>query len=100
MLVEDPEDDMDGVSLRGTVIINPAGKVVHVSNTDAPVGRSVDEVLRLIQAFQYHEKHGEVWCVVTSLVFFFFHPSFFNYVPPPLSPLQTALRAGPRGQRQ
>ena len=69
MLVEDPEDDMDGVSLRGTVIISPAGKVLHVSNTDAPVGRSVDEVLRLIQAFQYHEKHGEVWWV---------HPPFFS----------------------
>ena len=52
MVVEDPADDMHGVTLRGTVIISPAGKVVHVSNTDAPVGRSVDEVLRLIQAFR------------------------------------------------
>ena len=60
MVVEDAADDMAGVTLRGTVIINPAGKVVHVSNTDAPVGRSVDEVLRLVQAFQYVEKHGEV----------------------------------------
>ena len=60
MVVEDPADDMNGVTLRGTVIVSPAGKVLHVSNTDAPVGRSVDEVLRLIQAFQYVEKHGEV----------------------------------------
>jgi peroxiredoxin (alkyl hydroperoxide reductase subunit C) len=60
MVVEDASDDMHGVTLRGTVIISPAGKVLHVSNTDAPVGRSVDEVLRLIQAFQYVEKHGEV----------------------------------------
>ena len=60
MVVEDASDDMNGVTLRGTVIISPAGKVLHVSNTDAPVGRSVDEVLRLIQAFQYVEKHGEV----------------------------------------
>ncbi len=60
MLVEDPADDMLGASLRGTVIIDGAGKVRHISNTDAPVGRSVDEVLRLVQAFQYVEKHGEV----------------------------------------
>ena len=60
MVVDDPSDDMHGVTLRGTVLISPAGKVLHVSNTDAPVGRSVDEVLRLVQAFQYVEKHGEV----------------------------------------
>ena len=60
MLVEDPADDMVGASLRGTVIIDGAGKVRHISNTDAPVGRSVDEVLRLVQAFQFVEKHGEV----------------------------------------
>jgi alkyl hydroperoxide reductase subunit AhpC len=64
MVVEDASDEMNGVTLRGTVIVSPAGKVLHVSNTDAPVGRSVDEVLRLIQAFQYVEKHGEVWCVL------------------------------------
>lgn len=60
MLVEDPADDMNGITLRSTVIINPAGTVVHVSTNDAPVGRSVDEVLRLVQAFQYVDKHGEV----------------------------------------
>lgn len=59
-LVEDADDDMDGVSLRSTVIVNGAGKVVHVSTNDAPVGRSVDEVLRLVAAFQHVDKHGEV----------------------------------------
>ena len=60
ILVEDPADDMNGITLRSTVIINPAGTVVHVSTNDAPVGRSVDEVLRVVQAFQYVDKHGEV----------------------------------------
>ena len=60
VLVEDPEDDMCGITLRSTVIINPAGKVVHISTNDAPVGRSVDEFLRLVQAFQYVDKYGEV----------------------------------------
>ena len=60
MLVEDEADDMDGVALRGTVILNAAGKVVAKYNHDAPVGRSVDEILRVVQAFQHVEKHGEV----------------------------------------
>lgn len=49
-----------GVTLRGTVIIDPTGVVRHVSVNDAPIGRNVDEVLRLVQALQYVEKHGEV----------------------------------------
>lgn len=32
----------------------------HASYNDLPVGRNVDEVLRLVQAFQYTDKHGEV----------------------------------------
>ena len=60
MLVEDAADDMDGVALRGTVILGPDGKVLANYNHDAPVGRSVDEVLRVVQAFQYVAKHGEV----------------------------------------
>ena len=49
-----------GFTCRGTVLIDPKGTVRHISLTDAPVGRSVDEVLRLVQAFQFVEKHGEV----------------------------------------
>jgi alkyl hydroperoxide reductase subunit AhpC len=36
------------------------GVVRQITINDRPVGRSVDEVLRLVQAFQYAEKHGEV----------------------------------------
>jgi alkyl hydroperoxide reductase subunit AhpC len=60
MLVEDADDDMDGLSLRGTVVISPLGKVVAKYNHDAPVGRSVDETLRIVQAFQHFDAHGEV----------------------------------------
>lgn len=60
MLVEDADDEMDGIALRGTVIISPKGRVLAVNNHDAPVGRSVDETLRLVQAFQYHDAHGDV----------------------------------------
>lgn len=49
-----------GISLRGLFIIDPNGVVRQITINDLPVGRSVDETLRLIKAFQYFEKHGEV----------------------------------------
>uniref|UniRef100_A0A182TCB5 thioredoxin-dependent peroxiredoxin n=1 Tax=Anopheles maculatus TaxID=74869 RepID=A0A182TCB5_9DIPT len=50
----------DGISLRGLFIIDPNGVVRQITINDLPVGRSVDETLRLIKAFQFVEKHGEV----------------------------------------
>ncbi|KAI8046093.1 peroxiredoxin-2 [Drosophila gunungcola] len=52
--------DKEGISLRGTFIIDPNGILRQYSINDLPVGRSVDEVLRLIKAFQFVEQHGEV----------------------------------------
>ncbi|KAM8851818.1 thioredoxin-dependent peroxide reductase, mitochondrial [Synchiropus picturatus] len=49
-----------GIALRGLFIIDPNGVVKHMSVNDLPVGRSVDETLRLVKAFQYVETHGEV----------------------------------------
>lgn len=49
-----------GIALRGLFIIDPAGVVRQITINDLPVGRSVEEILRLIQAFQFVEKHGEV----------------------------------------
>lgn len=49
-----------GVALRGLFIINPKGVLVQMTVNDLPVGRSVDETLRLIKAFQFVEKNGEV----------------------------------------
>jgi len=49
-----------GVALRGLFIIDPKGIVRHATINDLPVGRNVDEALRVIQAFQFVEKHGEV----------------------------------------
>jgi len=60
VLIEDPQDPECGVACRGTVIIDSKGTVRHVSLSDLPVGRSVDEVLRLVAAFQHSDKHGEV----------------------------------------
>ena len=49
-----------GHTLRATFVIDPAGIVKHVSLNDPPVGRSVNEVLRLVQGYQFVAEHGEV----------------------------------------
>lgn len=50
----------DAVALRGLFLIDREGKVRHQVVNDLPLGRSVDEALRMVQALQYFEKHGEV----------------------------------------
>lgn len=68
----------EGIALRGLFIIDPQGVLRQITVNDLPVGRSVDETVRLIQAFQFvvrvvvvicpcvivsqatQEKHGEV----------------------------------------
>lgn len=49
-----------GISLRGLFLIDPNQVVRQITINDLPVGRSVDETLRLIKAFQFVDKHGEV----------------------------------------
>ena len=49
-----------GVALRGLFVIDPQGVVRQSTVNDLPIGRSVDETLRLLKALQFVEKHGEV----------------------------------------
>uniref|UniRef100_A0A8C9LYS0 thioredoxin-dependent peroxiredoxin n=1 Tax=Piliocolobus tephrosceles TaxID=591936 RepID=A0A8C9LYS0_9PRIM len=49
-----------GLALRGLFITDPNGVIKHLSINDLPVGRSVEETLCLVKAFQYVETHGEV----------------------------------------
>jgi alkyl hydroperoxide reductase subunit AhpC len=60
VLVEDETDDLYGASLRGLFIIDDKGVIRSFTINDAPVGRSVDETLRLVQAFQHSDKYGDV----------------------------------------
>ncbi|KAK9404330.1 peroxiredoxin-1 [Crotalus adamanteus] len=50
----------EGISYRGLFIIDDKGILRQITINDLPVGRSVDETLRLVQAFQFTDKHGEV----------------------------------------
>lgn len=49
-----------GLPLRGLFVIDDKGILRQITVNDFPVGRSVDETLRLVQAFQFTDKHGEV----------------------------------------
>uniref|UniRef100_A0A1L8E942 thioredoxin-dependent peroxiredoxin n=3 Tax=Haematobia irritans TaxID=7368 RepID=A0A1L8E942_HAEIR len=49
-----------GHTLRGLFIIDQRGVLRQITMNDLPVGRSVDETIRLVQAFQYTDTHGEV----------------------------------------
>jgi peroxiredoxin (alkyl hydroperoxide reductase subunit C) len=57
VLVTDENDDMYGAALRGLFIIDPKGVVRSIQINDAAVGRSVDETLRLLKAFQWADSH-------------------------------------------
>lgn len=50
----------DGIAYRGLFLIDREGIIRHQLVNDLPIGRSVDEVLRLIDALTFHEQHGEV----------------------------------------
>jgi peroxiredoxin (alkyl hydroperoxide reductase subunit C) len=50
----------NGVALRGLFVIDPKGIVRHITVNDLPIGRSVDEALRVVQAVQFADEHGEV----------------------------------------
>lgn len=50
----------DKVALRGLFLIDPKGTVRHCVINDLPLGRSVDEALRMLDALQFTDTHGEV----------------------------------------
>jgi peroxiredoxin (alkyl hydroperoxide reductase subunit C) len=52
---------LDGeVALRGLFLIDKEGIVRHALVNDLPLGRNVDEALRVLNALQFTEEHGEV----------------------------------------
>ena len=55
--IEHPEE---GVALRGSFLIDKNGVVRHQVVNDLPFGRNIDEMLRMVDALQFHEEHGEV----------------------------------------
>lgn len=63
----------------GLFVIDPEGKIRHTCINDLPVGRSVDETLRLIKAFQYFDKHGEGLFTLAAVIDATFRKSFLQW---------------------
>ena len=49
-----------GIALRGLFLIDEAGVLRHITVNDLPLGRNVEEVLRVVDALDFHTKNGEV----------------------------------------
>lgn len=56
----DVEFDEAGIAFRGSFLIDREGKVRHQVVNDLPLGRNVDEMIRMVDALQFTEEHGEV----------------------------------------
>ncbi len=54
------EHPQAGVALRGSFLIDSKGIVRHQVVNDLPLGRNIDEMIRMVDALQFHEQHGEV----------------------------------------
>ena len=50
----------DGVALRGSFLIDKQGVVQHQVVNNLPLGRNVEEMIRMVEALQFTEQHGEV----------------------------------------
>lgn len=53
-------EEAGGVAFRGSFLIDKRGVVRHQVVNDLPLGRNIDEMLRMVDALQFHEEHGEV----------------------------------------
>ncbi|MGQ4002331.1 peroxiredoxin [Francisellaceae bacterium CB299] len=49
-----------GMAYRGTFVIDTNGVVRHQVVNDLPLGRNMDEIIRMVEALQFHEEYGEV----------------------------------------
>ena len=58
-LIEDDSGER-GATVRATYIIDKEGNLRQYSMNDLPIGRSADEVLRLVKAVKFTDEHGEV----------------------------------------
>lgn len=52
--------DGAGIAYRGLFLIDKEGIVRHQVVNDLPLGRNIDEAVRMVEALQFFEKHGEV----------------------------------------
>lgn len=61
-IIKDYDVEVEGLgaAYRGSFLIDQAGLVRHQVVNDLPLGRNIDDMLRMVDALQFHEEHGEV----------------------------------------
>ena len=63
VLINDEEMDTSiggNVAMRGSFLIDEDGIVRHAVLNDLPLGRNIDEMLRMVDALAFHSEHGDV----------------------------------------
>ncbi len=95
----------EGLTFRGLFIIDEQQRLRQVTINDLPVGRSVDETLRLVQAFQFTDKHGEgneknCHEVQLSTVYLFGFLYFVTVCPAGWTPGKKSMKADPAGSKE
>lgn len=60
LLGRDGEGNGGGVALRGSFLIDEEGVIQHATINNLPLGRNVDEMVRMVDALAHHQEHGEV----------------------------------------
>jgi len=58
--IDEVQKEVDEIALRSTIFIDSEGIVRYQSTNDLPIGRNIDEIIRIIDAWKFHEKNGEV----------------------------------------
>ena len=48
------------IAIRGSFLIDEEGVIRHAVLNDLPLGRNIDEMLRMVDALAFHTEHGEV----------------------------------------
>ena len=60
LLGRDEEGNGGGVALRASYLIDEEGLIMHAVINNLPLGRNIDEMLRMVDALAFHQEHGEV----------------------------------------
>ena len=63
VLINDEEMDTSiggNVTMRGSFLIDEEGVIRHAVLNDLPLGRNIDEMLRMVDALAFHTEHGDV----------------------------------------
>lgn len=90
----------EGIALRGLFLIDPNGIVRQITINDLPVGRSVDETLRLIDAFQFTDKYGEVRIISRPLSLCKHTDVYQLGLPANWNPGDETIKATPAGNKE